>query len=107
MKEMLGCVGAETEATIQPDTPVERKNREHKTKEIEVLNFNESILTPDVHFEERMKQINQSLNEIYADEFGEDSDILRLWLDIRPQQFKDSEATDELEQEQNYQCVLA
>lgn len=107
MKEMLGCVGAETEATIQPDTPVERKNREHKTKEIEVLNFNESILTPDVHFEERMKQINQSLNKIYADEFGEDSDILRLWLDIRPQQFKDSEATDELEQEQNYQCVLA
>ena len=107
MKEMLGCVGAETEATIQPDTPVERKNREHKTKEIEVLNFSESILTPDVDFEERMKQINQSLNEIYADEFGEDSDILRLWLDIRPQQFKDSEATYELEQEQNYQCVLA
>lgn len=98
-KEMLGCFGAETEATIQPD-------REHKTKEIEVLDFNESTLTPDVDLEERMKQINQSLNEIYADEFGEDSDMLRLWLDIRSQQFEDSEASNELDQEQNYQCAL-
>lgn len=84
MKETLGCIRE------QPEEP--QKETVRKSQEVEVPEITGSTLKLIDSMEMRTRQIIRSLNENYVDDFGEDSDFLRLWLDIRLQQARDASA---------------
>ena len=88
MKEMLGFIGHQPKPrkkkkrtkkripkTEAPDTKVpdtEVPDTTHDTAE----------LVDDLA--KKTTRIRQSLNDLYADDFGEESDLFYLWLEIRP-----------------------
>lgn len=84
MKEILGCVGEQQEKTEK------EKRTERKTPELDVPEVSESTVKLIDDLERRTRQIKHSLNEIYADEFGDDCDFFRLWLDIHLQRVKET-----------------
>ena len=101
MKEILGCVGE------QPETPENEKRTVRGTQELEVPVVPEVSEVPDTtlklieDLERRTRQIKHSLNEIYADDFGEDTDLVCLLLDIHLQ--RTEQASDD---EEGYYCAL-
>ena len=101
MKEIMGCVEA------QPETPVKQPRREKRiqqeTQKLEVPDITESALKLVDDLERRTRHIHHALNDIYADDFGDDSDLLSMWLDIHLQRV--GEASEENDG-YNY-CALA
>ena len=79
MKEILGCIGRHQQ------TPKKKTRTEQKTQELEVPEMADSTLKMIGDIEIRTRHILYSLNDIYADEFGDESDFFRLWLDIHLQ----------------------
>ena len=101
MKEILGCVGE------QPETPEKEKCTVRETQELEVpvvpevSEVTETTLKLIDDVERRTRQIKHSLNEIYADDFGEDTDLVCLLLDIHLQRTEQAS-----EDEGGYYCAL-
>ena len=79
MKEILGCIG---------DQPKPRRKKKKRTKrripKIEVPDTKITDDTPELvdDLARQTRGIIQRLNELYADDFGEDSDLFFLWLEL-------------------------
>ena len=96
MKEILGCIGKHRA------TSKEEKRTEQDTQELEVPEMTDSTLKMIADLEIRARHIRHSLNDIYADDFGDESDFFRLWLDMHSQGVKEAA----VEEGGNY-CTLA
>lgn len=89
MKEILGCIGDQTKPRKK------EKRTESKIPKPEVPGNKITDDTPEL-VEDLMRQtrrIRQSLNELYADDFGDDSELFSLWLEIRTKVKESSEDT--------------
>lgn len=91
MKEILGCVGDGTSKT--------RKKNGRTERELPQLEFpNTNITEPTLDLLDdlvsKTERIRHSLNELYADDFGDDSELLCLWLDIHTKVKESSEDTE-------------
>lgn len=78
MKELLGCIGDQSKP----------QNQERTKKRIPKTEVSDTKITPDTSellddFDKQMTRIHQSLNNLYADDFGEDLELFSLMLDIR------------------------
>ena len=91
MKEIMGCVGAQSET---PEQPRKEKHTKQETQELEAPDKTESALKLVDDLERKARHMKHSLNEIYSDDFGDDSDMLRLWLDIHLQWVREASEKD-------------
>lgn len=78
MKEILGCIG---------DQSKPRKKKKRTKRRIPKIEVPDIKITDDAselvdNLARQTRRIRQSLNELYADDFGEDSDLFSLWLEI-------------------------
>lgn len=111
MKELLNCVGdtpkgPEKEGSISkkgvswklPDDN-KNNNKGNKKRKQRPQNILAEV-KPDLvgELEKRLAQINDSLNDLYVDEFSGDIDVLSTWLDARAQERKERPATHSAEE---------
>lgn len=95
LKEILNCVGdtperPKKEGNIRKkrvswklDDDDDNNKRNKKRKERPQTKLAEVKLDPVSELDRRMTLINESLNDLYVDEFSGDIDVLSLWLDAR------------------------
>jgi len=78
MKEILGCIGD------QPKPRKKKKRRKRRIPKIEVPDINITDDVPELvdDLVRQTRQIRQSLNELFADDFGEDADLFSLWHEL-------------------------
>lgn len=79
MKELLGCVG---------DQMKERKKSRRTKGKAVTLKIPSTELTEETldvvdDIVKQTRQIRHSLNDLYADDFGDDFEVFSLWLEIR------------------------
>ena len=96
LKEILNCLGDESEAVKGKERTAEKKRVSGKIDANEGNFSKEKMLEPTVpdpvgELEKRIAMMTQRIHDMYVDEFSSDVDLVDLWLDARARKKNASE----------------